>query len=89
MWFNYTIKLKGYFMNKSLLIASAFLTTLLTAPSFEAEAATERTLCTYKRTLGDPTSPNTVTRRYSGHIQCKGTLEGPQGFYELQSQRHY
>jgi len=76
-------------MKKSLLLASGLLTILLSAPSFQANAATDRTLCTYKRTLGDPFSALYVSRRYSGHVQCSATLMGPQGFYELQSQLHY
>jgi len=75
-------------MKKSLLIASAVLTALLTAPSFEAEAVAAKTTCHYYLVAGAPWAAKSTMTVHSGHIQCAANYSTPIAHWKLSYQRH-
>ena len=76
---------------KKVAILGSVLMTLITTPSFEADAAAKYTKCNYKMIAGGSPyhAPQEFSRYHSGHVQCAQTAVTPYGYYGLTSQKHY
>ena len=76
-------------MKKSIFVGLSITMALLTAPSFNADAAAKYTYCGYELVAGAPWAERYKSSTHSGHIQCAANKSSAIGYYRLVSQRHY